>query len=56
MNEHLKALSFYRRMKDALRTTGVDAVILTLYKDGEINADVRYPESSYSVENYIKWK
>lgn len=43
MNEQMKALSFYRRMQDALRTTGVDAVILTMDKDGEMQADAVYP-------------
>jgi len=42
MNEHLKALLFYRRMMDALKTPGISSVTITLANDGEINADAKF--------------
>ncbi len=42
MNEQLKAFSFYQRMQDALKTVGIDAVILTMGEDGEMQADMVY--------------
>jgi hypothetical protein len=40
MDEHLKALQFYRIVKTALRTVGIKKLILTLDKDGEIEMNV----------------
>lgn len=40
MEEPLKALQFYRLMNAALKTTGINRVILTMGADGEIEANV----------------
>lgn len=39
MTEQMKALMFYRRMQDALRSEGIDCVLLTMDENGEMQAD-----------------
>ena len=40
MNEMLKALKFYRTLMIALKTPGIDRIVVTLEDDGELEANI----------------
>lgn len=44
MNEHLKALEFYRTCLTALSTVGIDKLVVTM-EDGEMEVNVLEDES-----------
>jgi len=40
MHEHLKALMFYRILKQALESPGIAKILVTMTEDGELEANV----------------
>ena len=46
MDEHLKALQFYRVIVQALRSTGIKKILVTMLPNGELAADVMLEEKT----------
>lgn len=56
MKEEMIALSFYREIMQALRATGVEKIMISINREGKLEADiVQAKKSPYGNKGSLKW-